>query len=95
MPINSLPASVLEIVPYSTDPIVTVANLNEMALPLIIGYETESHKKGTLKFPAEIWSNTAVFKLRIPVKEKLLNVTIDPEHVLPDVNISNNRWNAN
>lgn len=91
----TLDQSVTLVMNNNSDPIVTVANLNEMALPLIIGYETESHKKGTLKFPAEIWSNTAVFKLRIPVKEKLLNVTIDPEHVLPDVNISNNKWNAN
>lgn len=79
----------------NTEPIVTVANLNQMALPLILSYETESHKKGTLTYPAEIWNNTAVFKVRIPVKEKLLNVTIDPDHVMPDINPQNNTWKAN
>ncbi len=79
----------------ANNPIVTVANLNEMALPLILSYETASHKKGKLEFPAEIWNNTAVFKVRIPVNESLLNVTIDPDHVMPDIDLSNNTWKSN
>ncbi len=72
--------------------IVTVANLDRMAMPLIIGYETKSGQKGNIKLPVEIWNNTATFKVKIPVTEELKSVTIDPGKVFPDVNYKNNTW---
>ena len=80
---NSLPAN---------GAIVTVANLERMAMPLIIGYETKSGQKGTLKLPVEIWNNTLTFKIKIPVTEELKSVTIDPGKVFPDINYKNNSW---
>jgi aminopeptidase N len=73
-------------------PTVTIENLEQMAMPVVIDYETQYGKKGTLKLPVEIWNNTESFIVRIPVKEKLKSVSIDQDKVLPDVNFKNNSW---
>jgi hypothetical protein len=75
--------------------IVTIANLDEMAMPVNISYETKSGSKGTLKLPVEIWNNTAVWKVKLPVTEELKSVDIDAAKVFPDMNFSNNSWKAN
>ena len=75
--------------------IVTIANLDQLAMPVTIAYETISGKKGNIKLPVEIWNNTYLFKVKLPTTEKLASVTIDPNKVFPDMNFSNNSWKAN
>ena len=75
--------------------IVTIANLDQMAMPVTIAYETVSGKKGTIKLPVEIWNNTIIWKVKLPTTEKLISVVIDPEKVFPDMNFANNSWKAN
>ncbi len=72
--------------------IVSIANLEQMAMPVLLSYETKSGKKGNLKLPVEIWNNTTVFKIRLPVTEELRSVTIDPDKIFPDVSYENNKW---
>lgn len=75
--------------------LVTVVNKDKMVMPLYIQYETESGKSGTLKIPVEIWQNGDTWVQKISSAEKLKSVTIDPEHVFPDVDTDNNTWKAN
>jgi Peptidase family M1 domain len=75
--------------------IVTIANLDEMAMPVNISYETKSGSKGILKLPVEIWNNTAVWKVKLPTTEELKTVTIDAARAFPDMNFANNVWKAN
>jgi hypothetical protein len=79
----------------TNESIVTILNMEKMAMPTYVGYETISGKKGMIKLPVEIWNNTALFKVKIPVKEKLVKVIIDPDMVFPDINFANNSWTGN
>jgi len=72
--------------------VVTIANLDQMAMPVNISYETKSGKKGRLRLPVEVWNNRDETKLRIPVTEELVRVDIDPDKILPDMNPTNNTW---
>ncbi len=74
--------------------VVTIANLEEMAMPVNISYETKSGVKGTIKLPVEVWNNTAVWKLKLPTTEELKTVEIDAAKVFPDINFANNVWKA-
>jgi hypothetical protein len=74
--------------------LVTIANLDQMAMPVVMEYETISGKKNTLRLPVEIWNNTASFKVKLPTTEKIVKVVIDPEKVFPDMNFTNNTWIA-
>jgi hypothetical protein len=75
-------------------PVVTLVNVGQMAMPVILSYETITGENGTINLPVEIWNNTAEFSVRIPVKTALKNVSIDPFNVFPDVVRSNNTWKA-
>ncbi|MFC4261574.1 M1 family metallopeptidase [Ferruginibacter yonginensis] len=75
--------------------IVTLENLEKMAMPVLLSYETVSGVKGTMNLPVEIWNNTSTFKVKLPVKEAVKAVTIDAEKLFPDVNAGNNKWTAN
>ncbi|MEO7044139.1 MAG: M1 family metallopeptidase [Ferruginibacter sp.] len=79
----------------SNGAIVTLTNLDQMAMPVLLSYETKSGIKGTKEYPVEIWNNTAVFKVKLDTKEELKSVTIDPGHQFPDMNYSNNKWTGN
>lgn len=72
--------------------VATIANLDEMAMPVLLEYETVSGKKGSLHLPVEIWNNTAIWKVKLPVKEEVIKLTIDPGFVMPDMNFDNNSW---
>ncbi len=74
---------------------VTVANLDQMAMPVIITYETKSGTKGEIKLPVEVWNNTSTWKVKLPVKEELIKVEIDPDKIFPDMNFANNVWTPN
>lgn len=74
--------------------LVTIVNLDKMAMPVILQYQTESGQSDTLKIPVEVWQNGNTWIQKIDSKEKLKTVAIDPEHVYPDVNPDNNTWNA-
>jgi hypothetical protein len=71
---------------------VILENLSQMAMPVLLNYETISGQKGNMKLPVEIWTNTASFKIRIPVTEELKSLTIDPDRIFPDINYTNNKW---
>ncbi len=74
--------------------LVTIANLDQMAMPVTIAYETVNGVKGTIRLPVETWNNVISKKIKLPTKEKLKKVTIDPGKVFPDLNFSNNEWKA-
>lgn len=78
----------------SNNAIVTIANLDQMAMPVIISYTTQSGKQDTLKLPVEIWNNNKIWKVKLPTNEALKNVTIDPDKIFPDMNFGNNSWKA-
>ncbi|MEP6712731.1 MAG: M1 family metallopeptidase [Ferruginibacter sp.] len=75
--------------------IVTLENLEQMAMPVLLSYETKSGIKGIKQLPVEIWNNTATFKVKLDTKEELKSVTIDEGKNFPDINFANNNWKGN
>jgi hypothetical protein len=78
----------------SNGAMITIENLDRMAMPIILQYETESGKKETLRLPVEIWQNNISWIVKLNTTEKLKSVTIDPDRVYPDMNYGNNKWEA-
>jgi hypothetical protein len=72
--------------------IVSLVNLEQMAMPVVITWETNSGAKGMRKLPVEIWNNTSSFKVQIDSKEPLKWVKLDEEKMLPDMDRKNNDW---
>ncbi|MEO8885708.1 MAG: M1 family metallopeptidase [Mucilaginibacter sp.] len=70
--------------------LITIENVEEMALPVTIEIKEENGKTGNVKLPAEIWQRGPVWTFPYKSTSKVITVTIDPDHVLPDIDPENN-----
>lgn len=76
----------------SNGSLITIENLDKMALPAIIEVKESNGKDSTFTLPVEIWQRGAVWTFKYPSTSKLSEVILDPNNVLPDVNPDNNTW---
>ncbi|HEY8661713.1 MAG TPA: M1 family peptidase, partial [Hanamia sp.] len=74
--------------------LVTIDNLDKMAMPVYLQFETESGKTGMVKIPVDVWQNGSIWIEKLNTTEKLKAVTIDPDHIFPDINPENNTWKS-
>jgi hypothetical protein len=72
--------------------LITVDNLEKMAMPLVVEYTTKSGVKERKTIPVEIWQNNTSWKFKVNSKEEIIQVVIDPDKVFPDYNPANNIW---
>lgn len=72
--------------------IITIENVDKMAMPATVEVELASGEKIRKQFPVEIWQRGATWEFRIETKGPIKSVVIDPDHVLPDMNPKNNTW---
>lgn len=74
--------------------LVTIGNLDKMAMPIYLQYETVSGKKDLIKIPVEVWQNGSKWIQKLNTTEALKSVSVDPDHIFPDINFDNNVWKA-
>jgi hypothetical protein len=74
--------------------IITIDNLEKMAMPVILEIKTVSGKTDRVNFTAEIWERNVSWSFKFPSTEAIQSVTYDPDHNLPDSNPDNNVWTA-
>ena len=72
--------------------LITIDNLEKMAMPVILEIKTVSGKTDRVKLPVEIWERNSSWTFKYPSTEELQSVTYDPDKVLPDINPDNNVW---
>jgi hypothetical protein len=72
--------------------IITIENLEEMAMPVVLAIRQANGKTDTLVLPVEIWQHGPTKAFAYPSTSKITSVTIDPGHEFPDINPGNNIW---
>ena len=72
--------------------LITIQNLDKMALPVVIQIKTAGGKIDMVKLPVEIWATGSSWTFRYPSKDEVISVTYDPDHITPDYNTNNNTW---
>ena len=73
---------------------VTIANLDQMAMPAVLELVWKDGTKQRVPLPVETWLQDGTRTLHFPATQPLAGVTIDPDHVLPDENRGNNVWKS-
>jgi len=71
---------------------ITIANLEKLPMPVTIDITIKGGTVTRVKLPVEIWQRNTTWSFHQPTTEEIETITIDPEHVLPDVDPSNNVW---
>ncbi|MEO8108692.1 MAG: M1 family metallopeptidase [Ginsengibacter sp.] len=74
--------------------LVTIENLDRMAMPVNLQYETESGKTDSVKIPVEVWQNGSKWIEKLNTNERVKSVIIDPGTTFPDYNYDNNSWKS-
>jgi outer membrane lipoprotein-sorting protein len=93
---DRLDQAVKEIKYVNNDPsegaLITIENLDKMALPVIVQVKDVNGKDSTFTLPVEIWQRGDTWTFRYPSADSLQSVILDPDNLLPDVDESNNKW---
>ena len=69
---------------------VTVANLEQMAMPFTVEVKLKDGSKQRIQVPVESWLQDNMVSFIIPTTGEAKSVTIDPDNALPDANRGNN-----
>ena len=80
---------------FAKGAIITLDNLEKMAMPVILEVKTVSGKTDRIKLPVEIWQRNVAWSFSYPCTEEIESVSYDPDKVLPDYNAANNVWKRN
>ncbi|PKB18191.1 M1 family metallopeptidase [Flavobacterium sp. 5] len=74
--------------------VITIENFEKMPMPVVLDVKTKSGKVTRVNLPVEIWQRNIVWSFKVDTTEEIESVVIDPSHVFPDVNESNNTWKS-
>lgn len=74
--------------------LITIENLQQMALPVFIKVTEENGKSNEIKLPVEVWQRGGVWTFKYNSTTPITSVVLDPNEELPDINRKNNTWNA-
>ncbi len=74
--------------------IITIENLEKMAMPATIEMTETNGKKVRVNLPVEVWQRGGTWTFRAPTTASLRTVVIDPDEKIPDINPRNNIWKA-
>jgi hypothetical protein len=74
--------------------VITIENFEKMAMPVVLDVKTKSGKVTRVKLPVEVWQRNTDWSFKVNTTEEIESVILDPDHVFPDVNESNNTWKS-
>ncbi len=71
---------------------ITVSNNRQMVMPVLVKVEESNGKSHEFNVPVELWKQGKDARFRLNSTSKIKHITIDPQHLLPDIDRSNNEW---
>jgi hypothetical protein len=71
---------------------VWITNRGTMVMPAELRITFDDGRTETVKLPVEMWNLGPRFLYRLTSTRRVRRVEVDPRHVLPDVDRSNNSW---
>lgn len=78
--------------PYGANFIVSLSNLGEIPMPVLLEITYEDGQKERKMLPVEIWFKGNQWNHLIKADKKVVAVEIDPDKVVTDINAGNDKW---
>ena len=73
---------------------VTIKNYEKMVMPVQVEIKTKNGLVSRVQLPVEIWQRNIYWTFKVNTTEEIETIVLDPDHVFPDCNESNNTWNS-
>jgi len=70
--------------------LITIQNLEKIAMPVTLDIVETNGKTSRLELPVEVWQRGGTWKVKFGSSSSIQSVTLDPDHVLPDIHPDNN-----
>ncbi|GIZ08197.1 M1 family metallopeptidase [Flavobacterium sp. UMI-01] len=74
--------------------VITIDNFDQMAMPVVLDIKLKSGEIKRVQLPVEVWQKNNQWSFKVHTTQEIDSVILDPEHVFPDYNESNNIWSA-
>ncbi|SHL74631.1 M1 family metallopeptidase [Flavobacterium xanthum] len=74
--------------------VISIENFEKMAMPVSLDVKTKSGKLTRVTLPVEVWQKNKAWSFKHNSTEEIESITLDPDHVLPDSNTTNNIWTS-
>jgi hypothetical protein len=78
--------------PYAGNYLVSLANKGEIPMPVLIEIIFEDGTTERQMLPVEIWQRGDTWNHLIKTTKTVTSVVIDPDKILPDINLGNDNW---
>lgn len=72
--------------------LITIENLQKLPMPVKVKVYESNGKSGEKDLPVEIWQRGGKWQFEYSSTSRLDSVIVDPDHQLPDIDLSNNKW---
>lgn len=72
--------------------LITIENKGKMILPVIVKVFQTDGETSVIQLPVDIWMRDGIWTFRYASTHKIQKLILDPDHLLPDINRSNNEW---
>lgn len=79
--------------PYQGNYLISLENLGEIPMPVEFQVIYTDNTTETIKLPVEIWQRGNTWDYFLETKKQVQRVVLDPNKILPDVNLLNDTWN--
>ncbi|HSI75332.1 MAG TPA: M1 family metallopeptidase [Lunatimonas sp.] len=89
---ENIDLAIENVVPYGGNKVIILANKGGIPMPVLMEITYADDSKERVKLPVEIWQRGNQWNHLLRTNKEVKKVVIDPDKVLPDVNISNDSW---
>jgi hypothetical protein len=74
--------------------LVTIENLQQIALPVIVKVTEQNGHTKEVKLPVDVWRRDTEWTFKVNSTSPITSVVLDPNNELPDINRKNNTWTS-
>jgi hypothetical protein len=89
---ENIDLAVENVVPYSGNRVIILSNKGGIPMPVLMEITYADDSKERIKLPVEIWQRGNQWNHLLKTNKEVKKVELDPDKVLPDVNIANDSW---
>lgn len=72
--------------------VVEIQNLEQMVMPPVVQVTLADGTSSVINMPVEVWQRGGTYSFSVPSTKVVASVTIDPDHLYPDIDSTNNTF---
>jgi Peptidase family M1 domain len=88
----TLDVAVQEVKAAAGDTQISIANRGQLVMPVNVKITFQDGSSSRLSLPAETWIQKKVYTFHVPSATPAVAVAVDPDHLVPDSDRTNNEW---